>query len=261
MFSILPRGMLANLVAVAILFSLIANFAMSAPMASIGLGEDAAFASFTGISNPPTGFPNIGIAISDGSPGYLNQITGGPNGGATGAIGIVDPYLSDNEIVALAVHVTDNAGTSHSLSSLGDPALTDIVADLNSSPFDSSRLTAYPFGSPPQQYSAQVGALSSGELANGGQPFDILVVEFYRFPGSPDFLNWSFDFHQEIGNPDGITSLSITDVGAIPEPSAPCIALLSGVVFLCRRTRIERQHVPGAVKGDIHNIDDFHRAG
>ena len=38
MFSILPRGMLANLVAVAILFSLIANFAMSAPMASIGLG-------------------------------------------------------------------------------------------------------------------------------------------------------------------------------------------------------------------------------
>src|ERR1700733_3902708 len=75
------------------------NAAM-APSAIIQFGEDWFGPLYSGISNPP-GSAQVNIVGS--SPGYLNDITGGSNGGATGAIGILDPYQNDTELLAIAI--------------------------------------------------------------------------------------------------------------------------------------------------------------
>src|ERR1700733_12819607 len=161
--------------------------------AGITLGEDAGYSRFTGVSSP-TGSAEVNI--ENGNPGYLNNITGGEFGGSTGTGGIVDPYVNDVELVGLAIHITDTAGASHSLSDDDDPALTDIVSDLNSLGLGGSGYIAYPYSEAPRQYTGQLNELSAGESANGGQPFDILIAEFYRIPapyppgGNSSFLNW-----------------------------------------------------------------------
>jgi len=212
----------------------------AANYANVFLGEDAAFVAFTGASNPlPSGYINI----VGGNPGYLNGISGGQFGGARGSVGIIDPYENDVELVGLAITVTDYAGNAHSLSDLDDPALADIVNDLNaSSAYYNIGITAYAYSAAPKQYVNQLAALSAGESVNNGQPFDILLISANQFSLPHSFLNWSFDFSNEIGNPDGITALSITDIGALPEPAAADLVLLGSAILLGRRHR-PRHHV------------------
>lgn len=194
---------------------------------------------YTGISNPvgPTRVNVVGTA-----PGYFNTIGGGGSGGADGMLGITGFPGTAIQLTALAVHVTDTAGQSHSLSTLSNPALGDIVNDLNSFAGGGElNITAYPFAGAPTQYAGATALLSAGEVVNGGQPFDLLLVG--QNPADLPFgsYNWSINLGGEIGDVDGITALSVTDVGAInipaiPEPSlAASVAMLLRVVFPRRR--------------------------
>jgi hypothetical protein len=129
------------------------------------------FAPFAGTSTP-SGVYQINLA--SGAPGYLNGIAGGQSGGSDGMVTVTALGKGTVYLMGLAIHVTDTAGTSHSLSSLGDPALGDIINDLNHPPFGGEIVpTAYAYNAAPAQYAAAESILSAGESANGGQPFDI----------------------------------------------------------------------------------------
>jgi hypothetical protein len=126
---------------------------------------------------------------------------------------------------------------SHSLSALNDPALADIVNDLNTtSGGGDAPLLSYAYNTAPAQFTAAETLLTSGESANGGQPFDILLTST-----TPSLVSWwGVGFSSEIGNLDGITSLSVTDIGAVAAPEASMagvVALSLGGVLMARRRR------------------------
>ena len=135
-------------------------------------------------------------------------------------------------MVGLAIHIADDTGPSHSLSLLNDPALNDILFDLHHSVFAGDfTVTAYAYGNAPSQYSQMEAVLSAGEAVNGGQPFDLLFVGTdTAFQFKPAKL-WSFGFSSEIGNLDGITALSVTDIGIVPEPTG--VAMLGMFPLVC----------------------------
>jgi len=207
--------------------------------ANIQVVHDTFLPVYTGMSHPAG---NYSVNVVAPAPGYFNGMSGGSDGGAHGFLSITPADFGQTQITALAIHVTDSAGASHSLSSLNDQALADIVNDLNIPPNISAAGasgTACPFGAAPPQYAAAVATLSAGEALNGGQPFDILVA----FP-SPDAtggqFEWGLSFQGEIGNLDGITALSVTDVGsmnipAVPEPASLATLALFATPFLLRR--------------------------
>lgn len=165
------------------------------------------------------------VSALGGVPGYFNVMSGGGVGGATGSLTVTPPFFAQTQIqlAGIAIHVTDAAGASHPLSSLNDPALADIVADLNV-PFainrEGSTGTAYAFGAAPPQYAGALALLSAGEATNGGQPFDILLELPYTIDSGFQH-NWILYFDNEVGHLDGITALSVTDVGAINIPAVP----------------------------------------
>jgi hypothetical protein len=135
--------------------------------------------------------------------------------------------------VGLAIHVTDTAGPSHSLSALNDPALADIVSDLNANTeHGDSIVTAYAYGAAPADFAGALAALSAGEATHGGQPFDILLT---ATPLLGNTAYWTLDFSNEVGNLDGITALSVTDIGAVPEPAVLSPALTLGLLLVRRR--------------------------
>jgi len=206
--------------------------------AGIYIAHDASPPLYTGTSNPAGNF-NVNVVAP--APGYFNGMSGGSDGGAAGCLTVTPPGLGQTQLTTLAIHVTDAAGASHSLSTLNDPALADIVNDLNL-PLNISAEgdpgTAYPFGAAPPQYAAAVATLAAGEPLNGGQPFDILVS---LTPTGFHFA-WYLSFQNEIGNLDGITALSVTDVGsmnipAVPEPASLATLALSATPLLIRRRR------------------------
>lgn len=195
------------------------------------------FPWYTGISTPSGPFQ---INITPGTPGYLNGISGGQDGGSDGMALITATGAGSVYLVGLAIDVSDTAGPSHSLSSLGDPALGDIVNDLrNQSIFGEIVPYAYAYNQAPAQYAAAESTLSAGESANGGQPFDILLVA--TDPGISNHYVWSPDFSNEIGNLDGITSLGVTDMGAftsaVPEPSSAAALMLALPLLIWRKRR------------------------
>src|SRR6185312_9348105 len=106
----------------------------------IALLHKPVHASFVAVAGDPIGIPFFtgtfhpdgnSIAAGQGTPGYLNGVSGGSSGGATGQLIIGAAAPGQTSLVAFAIHVTDTAGTSHSLSTLNDPALADVVNDLN----------------------------------------------------------------------------------------------------------------------------------
>ena len=218
--------------------------ALAAHSAFVVMGYDAyPVPFFTGISSP-TGPSQINVV--SGNPGFLNNLSGGSNGGATGNVSVNDAQFTNfnaTELVALAIQVTDSAGPQHSLSADSDPALGDIVNDLNNSSFGGVFIaSAYPFASVPSEFQSAANALSSGEQTLG-KPFDILLSITDNWPGFPfNQLAWASDFSNEVGNLDGITSLKITDADAaqgpvVPEPACGSLVLLFAAVFLRRRSR------------------------
>jgi hypothetical protein len=227
------------LLAVAIVFGS-ARASRADHSANIYLTHDAFPPYYTGTSHP-AGIRHVNVVAA--APGYLNDMSGGADGGADGTVTISPANYGQTQLTALAIHVTDAAGASHSLSTLNDPALADIVNDLNV-PFNivaadgpPSYGTAYSFAAAPPQYAVAVGTLAAGEAQSGGQPFDILVA----FP-SPDAtggdLAWYLYFQTEIGTLDGITALSVTDVGSIntvPEPASLSVLSLPALLLLRRR--------------------------
>jgi hypothetical protein len=203
--------------------------------AAIVLQQDPTAANFyTGTSTPPASVGNIKIV--GGAPGYMNSVSGGTFGTAGGQVGITGQVGSGPvELVALAIHVTDTAGPSHSLSTMSDPALADIVNDLSHSnpPSLGYPITVYPYNSAPPEYTDPLSRLSTGESSLGGQQFDVLLA------ASPPFSvgYWTLDLSNEVGNLDGITSLSVTDIGAVPEPEASTFLTvgLAGTLLTRRR--------------------------
>jgi hypothetical protein len=212
---------------------------MAAHSADIQISHDPVPFPFFGGTSNPQGPSYLQVNTVGDNPGYLNNMSGGLNGGATGNVAMPSLVVGETELVGIAIHVADSSGSSHSLSTNNDPALLSIVNDLNNSPFEvNSGQMAYSYTNAPEQYADQIAALSAGEQANSGQPFDILVVETY--PNFPSFLSlqWGFDFSDEIGNLDGISTLSITDVGGIvPEPAEASLAFLAGLALVRFRQR------------------------
>jgi len=186
------------------------------------------------------------VNTGGGMPGFVNNLTGGSNGGATGNVSIYNPDFTvagRTEMVAAAIHATDSAGPSHSLSSLSDPALADIVFDLNHANIGGvATVTAYAFANAPAQYAPQVAALAAGEAANGGQSFDLLLtINNTNLPlQQVGGLWWAFDLSGEIGQLDGISAIKVTDVAAVPEPTAGLLLLLVGAVLVTRGHRLQR---------------------
>jgi hypothetical protein len=165
---------------------------------------------YVGTSSPPAGVS--GIELVGGAPGYLNGLSGGASAGAAGDVGISPLAKGQPELIAISIHLADTAGPSRSLSSLNDPALADIVADLNASTgLSPIPLTAYAFNSAPPQFAAAQLMLSSGEAASSGQPFDIVLATSNLVEaGHVLILNFSGEFEAL----DGISAIS--DVGAPP---------------------------------------------
>jgi hypothetical protein len=194
---------------------------------------------FSGISNPAG---DAQINFNGLEPGYLNHMTAGAFGSDNGFVSIFTPEqktLGGIEIIALAIHVADNAGPSHSLATMNDPALGDIIDDLNSMPdTELGKITAYDFNNAPSQYTASIAALAQGEQNRRGEPFDILLVQPNQLFANliSKTLQWQFNFSGEVGTLDGITSLQITDIGVVPEPVG--IGLVLGCAcFLLRKPR------------------------
>jgi hypothetical protein len=218
------------------------TLALSADVATADHSASADFSDhpfttfFVGTSNPSAG-PN-GIGLVGGAPGYLNGISGGLGPATVGSLAISPLAKGQSELIAISIHLADTAGPSHSLSSLNDPALADIVTDLNASSGSSAiPFTAYAYNNVPPQFTATQMILSSGETANGGTPFDVaLATSNSDFAGSILNLN----FAGEINALDGITTISVTDVGAVAVPEPTGLAMLATVAapaMLARRRR------------------------
>lgn len=143
--------------------------------ADVLVGQDPVpLPSYTGTSTPSGPFQ---INLTPGTPGFLNGMSGGQDGGADGNVIVTALGGGSVYLVGLAINVSDAAGPSHSLSNLGDAALGDIVNDLRNPPFSGEIVPyAYAYNQAPAQYAADESILSAGESANGGQPFDILLV-------------------------------------------------------------------------------------
>jgi hypothetical protein len=155
-------------------------------------------------------------------------------------VSLFGPPTNGVELVGVAMQVTDTAGPSHSLSSLNDPALGDILSDLSLATFgDLFSVFPYAYNNAPQQYSALLSSLSAGENAVAGQPFDLL---FAGGPAPPENTWLSLSFSNEVGNLDGITALNITDIGAIvPEPTSAGVLFAAALVSVgIRRHRSAR---------------------
>jgi hypothetical protein len=198
--------------------------------ASATLAWDASGNAFyTGTSNPSG---PLRVNVYDGAPGYLNAVAGGGSGQTFGEVSITSFGVGQTELIALALHVTDSTGPSHPLSSLNDPALASIVSDLNATAGGSPiPMTAYAYNSTPSDFAPLQNLLTAGEAANGGQPFDILLVTNNPIVGGP----WlQVVFNGELAQLNGITSIGVTDIGAIPEPSG-LLCLLAPMLLLPRR--------------------------
>ena len=197
---------------------------------------------FTGTLNPgntPSG-QLYGLEPNDM---FLNHITGGVNAVATGNVIIEDVNggaPGSLEIVGLAIHVADGS-FSGSLSKAPGPLEDTFVNDLNTvSGFEPrfEPVTAYDPAYLPPEYQAAATTLENGELANGGQPFDIFAVMTFNAPLIDTGMFWGFDFTGELtGGPSGVTSVALTDVGAIPEPSSLALVLMGTAAMTLRRRR------------------------
>jgi hypothetical protein len=210
-----------------------AGRAEAAHSADAFVTHDAVYSGFVGTSNPAP-LANEKIFIGNGVPGYLNAISGPQTSGVVIAndLGPGTTYFA-----GVAIHIADNAGPSHSLSQLNDPALADLVLDLSQLSARDSPLATFAFGNAPSQYAPEIAALTAGESANGGQPFDLLFVGTDS-SGVRLAKYWSFDFSHEVGNLDGITALNFTDIGIVPEPTGLAVlGILTAPALLARRRR------------------------
>lgn len=170
-------------------------------------------------------------------------MSGGTSSGAAGDL-VIYAGFQPTQLTALAIHVTDSAGAWHSLSSQNDPALADILTDLGA-PLQNGNTgisAIYSYATAPTEYASALATLSAGEAANGGQPFDLLFVSHYDNDTPLDYL-WNISFAGEIGVRDGITALSVTDIGAlgvpsVPEPAVFPLAAAGAPALLYRRRRL-----------------------
>jgi hypothetical protein len=189
---------------------------------------------FTGTFNPPG--DGYSLSAGPGSPAFLNNVSGGSAGHSSGELLIGAAPAGQTALVAFAIHVTDTAGPSHSLSALNDPALADVVNDLNHPTLVGSGnpVTVYAYADAPAQYAGALALLSADEATYGGQPFDILATVTVK----PLNGVWATDFSNALGGHfDGMTALSITDIGAIPEPSTFSVVLAVVLLVLSYRRR------------------------
>jgi hypothetical protein len=195
--------------------------------------HDPIYPFFNGISNPSGPYS---VNTGPFPMAYRNGISAPANNG-TISVGPVTPLWP---MLGIAIHVTDMAGPSHSLATMNDPALGDIVADLAHTG-DLIPLTGYTRQTLPPQYAGEAALLDSVEATAapfGFQPFDIYVVDTSAQPQSIQGGSlWTLSFSEEVGNLDGITSLSVTDVGVVPEPSGKFVLFIAGFGLSARRGR------------------------
>jgi len=198
--------------------------------------NDPVYPGFHGISNP-----NGPYSVNTGPfpMAYLNGISNPASNGSF-FVGPVTPLWP---MLGIAIHVADSAGPSHSLSSMNDPALADIIADMNRNAGSNGfiPLTAFTLQTLPPQYAGEAALLNSVEATAasfGFQPFDIYAVDTSTQPQSIQGVSlWTLSFSAEVGNLDGITSLNVTDVGLVPEPSGTFVLFITGFGLSARRTR------------------------
>ncbi len=243
MLSCLGKTMLAGAIAVWALAGGRANGQVVITSAYV-IGQDNPFsvADYSGNSSPAG---TSQVNITGATPGYLNNVSAGSNGGSAGVFTLSWTNPQEGLLIGLAVHITDTAGASHSLSSLNDFELNQIVGHLNSPiqvPAFPTR--AFAFNAVPSRFADGAAALATGEAAVGGQPFDILLVgqeEIFGFSQAilapPTLSFWTIDFSSLIGQSDGITAISVTDIGALPEPTGVALLLLCAIGLLHRRSK------------------------
>ncbi|HUB25519.1 MAG TPA: autotransporter-associated beta strand repeat-containing protein [Tepidisphaeraceae bacterium] len=160
-------------------------------------------------------------------PGFLNNISASGALGGPRASVFIDPFnftTDDDEVIALALTVTDQNGTHE----ITPEELTAVIADLDAT-IPAGTMLAEPFDDLPG--SAQ-DPLAEGENLFDGNPFDLAFVIPGGLSGDQTF---SVDFSNE--NVDGITSIQVTDIGVIPEPASCGLMLLGMATLLTRRRR------------------------
>ena len=145
-----------------------ASIGLAGHSAYDAVGYDPVVNEYLGTSHPSGVFE---INIANGQPGYLNSLTGGENGGADGCVDVQEiKYVQF--LVGIAVHVADSAGPSHSLSALNDPALNDIVTDLNAGPDGAPGfpVTAYFYDAAPPRSQERRPFLARARAPTVGSP-------------------------------------------------------------------------------------------
>ena len=191
---------------------------------------------YNGTSNP-VGIAQINVVGT--TPGYFNGVSTVGGSTASGEVLLTSMPQGVMEFVGVAIHVTDTAGPSHSLSSLSDPALADLVFDVNKAGVVGDfPINAYAYNSAPVQYAGVESILSAGEAALGGQPFDLLLTGTNLNQPVGKGLYWSIDISTAISNIDGITAIGVSDIGAVPEPTdLATFMVLAAPALLARRRR------------------------
>ncbi len=207
--------------------------------ASIAFGASGTGTELQGTEHP--GGPNDvnPSGTSPGvSPGFLNAISNGAGGKGFVSIASIGG-ASALELIGLSITVQDTAnGTAHVLTGSNDSAtLQDIINDLNAAGAitnaDGGTSTAYIFGGAAAAaagYGSAESVLASGESTDGGNTFSILIA-------TSDPQDMSLNFSNEIGNLDGITSLNLTDIGVVPEPTSMVGLVAIGAAALLGRRR------------------------
>lgn len=227
--------------AVVAIVCVIAHFAVAAGSAFVNLSDhDPFLTQYNGTVNGNGYFYALNAPILTPGVAFLNKVTGGASGGASGNVLIADPNQGQTslELVAIAVHVKVG-GQNESLTNSGDASV--VANDLNAGDLTDGGifpLTAYAYSAIPAQYSGAAAVLSAQEQAFGA-PFDLLLVTTVGTTSFGTSLFWDFDLAGELASAGGpFNTIQVTDIGVIPEPSAAVMALvLTTVLPVCRRHR------------------------
>lgn len=180
-------------------------------------------------------------------PGTLNKINGGA-GTTTGSAAVNGFVPNDPEIFAAALQVADGSGTHEPNAQEITDLITDLQASLN---FPSGwAVTVEPFvgngtaGSGlTTDYAAAANLLNVFEAKGSGGSLDVaFIVTTTGTPVSPQTFGLDFSGETSANSaPDGITSVVVTDIAVVPEPTTISLVMMLGGIPLVVGNRRRRR--------------------